>query len=193
MTIKEWVDHFKIPISLSLVGIVLILGGLYKTSANSSPQAADFPEKSIVDNAQNIIAIDLSGAVNKAGVYKIAEGSRLEDIITAAGGFRADANQEYISKHLNLAQKVSDGMKLYIPFASESAVLDEAISVSAGQKGKLSINKASAPELEGLPGIGEVTASKIISGRPYQKIEDLLNKKIVSKSVYEKIKEQIVN
>ena len=57
---------------------------------------------------------------------------------------------------------------------------------------KVNLNTATQPELEALPGIGPVTASKIISDRPYQQVEDLLNKKVVSKAIFEKIKDSLV-
>jgi competence protein ComEA len=57
---------------------------------------------------------------------------------------------------------------------------------------KLDINAASAQELEALPGIGPATSAKIVQGRPYRAKSDLLKRKIVSRSEYEKIKDEIV-
>jgi len=56
----------------------------------------------------------------------------------------------------------------------------------------VNINSASVHELDGLPGIGEVTADKIINNRPYERIEALVEKKIVGQKVFEQIKEKIV-
>ena len=55
----------------------------------------------------------------------------------------------------------------------------------------VNINTASETELDALPGVGPVTAQKIISNRPYQKIDDLVSKKAVGASVFSKIKDQI--
>lgn len=185
----QYIDQFKIPIALSLVGVVLILGGIFASS--QKPQTKNFPKESLIE-AQKTISVDVSGAVQKPGVYKLQEGSRVEDAIKLAGGILEDSNKEYVSKYLNLALKLTDGSKVYVPFAGETQFPNtQGQGGVAGVATKVNINTSSQAELEALPGIGPVTASKIISDRPYQKIEDLVDKKIVSKSVFEKIKDSI--
>lgn len=188
------IEKFKLPIALSLLGIVLIIGGLFASSLNKSAswRTKDLPKESLVE-AQKMISVDVSGAVKNPGVYKLQDGSRIEDSLKAAGGFAENVNQEYVSKYLNLAQKLSDGSKVYVPQEGEqtSGVQSQAVA-GVNTQSKVNINTASQSEIEALPGIGPVTASKIISGRPYQQIEDLLNKKVVSKAVFEKIKDQLV-
>lgn len=183
-------EQFKLPIGLSLVGIVLIIGGMV-TSGFSKQKPKDFPKESLV-GSQKIVSVDVSGAVTKPGVYKLKDGSRIEDAISAAGGFAETANGEYISKYLNMALKLSDGSKIYVPVAGESNVPPGGGTVAGiSESAKVNINVATQAELEALPGIGPVTASKIISDRPYQAAEDLLNKKVVNKSTFEKIKDLI--
>lgn len=188
---RKILEQFKLPLALSLAGLVLIIGGLVSGQASTREDA--FPKESLISSRS--IILDISGAVNKPGVYKLDHNSRIEDAIKAAGGIRENANSEYVSKYLNMAQKLSDGMKIYIPFVDEQGIVSAVKSVggiSSGLSGQVSINSASQSELEALPGIGPVTASKIISGRPYGKPEDLLNQKIVSKSTWEKIKDSVV-
>ena len=189
---KALLLNFKIPIALGLVGTILILGGFIFTSVSKSKGQNNFPKESIV--AARKVSVDVSGAVANPGVYKLDEGLRVEDAIIAAGGFKENANKEYISKYLNMAQKLSDGSKIYIPKEGETATANTqgALVVGSAVSAQVNINSAPQPELEALPGIGPVTASKIISDRPYQKIEDLLDKKIVNKSTFEKIKDSIV-
>ena len=183
---KEKINQFKIPIFMGILGLVLIVGGIFASSLTTSKPKV-FPKESLTVS-QKIISVDVSGAVNKPGVYQLKEGSRIENAVLAQ-----DANQEYISKYLNMAQKLSDGSKVYVPAIGEGGVVNQGTVVAGIQsEAKVNINTATQAELEALPGIGVVTASKIISGRPYSKIEDLLTLKIVSKSVFDKIKDLLV-
>lgn len=183
---KDKIDQFKIPIGLALVGLVLIMGGLI-ASEFTKPKI-EYPKESIV-SGQKQISVDVSGAVIKPGVYKLDENSRVEDAVFSAGGLAENAHWEYVSKYLNMAQKLSDGMKIYIPKTGEQ--YSGGVSSVAGIKSQVNINIATQVELEALPGIGPVTASKIISARPYSKIEDLLTLKIVSKKVFDQIKDSL--
>lgn len=189
---KERIDRFKIPIALSVLGLVLIIGGVFTTGLNKV-KPSNFPKESLVES-KKMISVDVSGAVNSPGVYKLDDGSRIEQAILAAGNFSEDANKEYISKYLNMAQKLSDGSKVYVPAEGEQASGSGGGGTVAGvnTSAKVNINTAAQAEIEALPGIGPVTAGKIISGRPYSAVEDLFSKKAVSKAVFEKIKDQVV-
>lgn len=184
-------DRFKLPMALSLIGIVLIIGGIVASRLTKHNQT-QFPKESLIEN-QKMISVDVSGAVVKKGVYQLRSDSRVEDAVKAAGGFSETANGEYISKYLNMAQKLSDGAKIYVPMVGESvnAGVTGASAVQASSN-KVNINTATQAEIEALPSIGPVTASKIISDRPYAQVEELLSKKVVSKAVFEKIKDLVV-
>lgn len=187
---QQLLEKFKIPIALSFLGLVLIIGGIF-TSGLAKNTPKQFPKESLV--SEKTISVDVSGAVIAPGVYQLKEASRIEDAVKEAGGFSSDANTEFVSKYLNMAQKLADGSKVYVPKIGEK---DTDLAVAKGVAGvnsqSVNINLAPQAELEALSGIGPVTASKIISGRPYQQKEELLDKKIVNKAVFEKIKDQIV-
>lgn len=192
MTRGELIDKFKIPIGLGLVGIVLVVGGLVAGSNKAPSTAIDFPKESLVSSQ---ITVDVSGAVVSPGVYELEAEARIEDAIKAAGGLSEQASGEYVSKSLNLAQKISDGVKIYIPYqgdpTSPNGYAGQGKIAGVNTSGMVNINTGTQAELEALPGIGPVTASKIISGRPYLKVEDLLSQKIVPKATFEKIKDSL--
>lgn len=136
------------------------------------------------------IKVDVSGAVNNPGVYGLSEGDRVEDALKMAGGFSSEADPEWVAKSINLASKITDGQKIYIYAKSETSSTSSTLG-SSSVSGKVNINFSSSKELDTLPGVGEVTAGKIISGRPYNSVEDLLNKKVVGKATFEKIKDLV--
>ncbi|MEI7603428.1 MAG: ComEA family DNA-binding protein [bacterium] len=133
------------------------------------------------------VKIHIAGAVVSPGQYELKNGSIVDDAIQKAGGFASNYDAVYVEEKINLAKKLKDEDKIFIPFKQEDTSAAEGVSIT----GKISINKADAKQLDLLPGIGEVTAKKIISGRPYAKVTDLVDKKIISQSVYDKIKSQI--
>src|SRR5688572_30589471 len=120
--LDEIFNRYKIPILLSLVGGVLLIGGvvssgvLQKTFVKSTQYPASNPAQ--VSSGREV-KVDISGAVVNPGVYSLSSEARVEDAIKKAGGVTEDANPEYLSKSINLAQKISDGMKIYIPFEGE--------------------------------------------------------------------------
>jgi competence protein ComEA len=90
---------------------------------------------------------------------------------------------------------VSDGTKIYIPKVGETlpsstdnSVLPGGAVAGVATTGLISINSASSTELESLPGIGPVSAGKIIDNRPYGSMDELISKKAIGKSVFQKIK-----
>ena len=134
-------------------------------------------------NAAKEIWVDVSGAVVAPGVYKLSEGARVKDALVAAGGVSSTADRVVLAKEVNLAAVVTDGQKIYIPAAGSA--------VAGATTGRVNLNKATTDELMNLDGIGTARAQTIIKNRPYTKVEELLTKKIVTKSVFEKIKDQI--
>src|SRR5205085_1673286 len=98
-----------------------------------------FPKESLV-NAEQGIKVDISGAVNSPGVYSLPSSARVEDAIKTAGGFSETANGGYISKSLNLSQKLSDGQKIYIPVSGENTGGVVAGTSTTTSGGKIGIN-----------------------------------------------------
>lgn len=195
--LKEYISTYKLPIAFSLLGLVLLGGGIVSSFSRLTPKPINMPElpKTSLVSPEKIsksITIDVSGAVKNPGVYQLGTDSRVEDAIRVSGGFASGVNKAFVAKQLNLAAKLNDGAKLYIPFAGETAsapVLGAISTVAAGAK--INLNSSSQAELESLPGIGAVTAAKIITLRPFASPGELLSKKAISKSVYEKVKDLV--
>lgn len=184
----------KIPLLLASSGIVFILIGIVGMFISENNSGGVIIEESAstersVDSSTRIV-VDVSGAVLKPGVHKLASDARIQEALIAAGGLADNADREYISKNINLALKISDGAKIYIPAKGES-ITRSASSGQASITGLININTASLSELDTLSGVGPVTAQKIIDSRPYVNIEDIVAKKVMGQKAFEKIREKI--
>ncbi len=186
----------RIPTALSVVGLIFLVYGLISSIASSNSGAPlVFDDQNTASVSAKIktlqILVDVEGAVVKPGVYSLSPDARIRDGLIAASGLSSDANREWVAKNINLAGKLVDGGKIYIPTVGQD--VKGMVSQNSGQSiiDGININTASLAELDSLSGIGPVTAQKIIDNRPYTDVQELLNKKIVSKSVFEKIKEKI--
>lgn len=137
--------------------------------------------------------VHICGEVNQPGVYELPAGSRVFEAVEAAGGFTEAAAPD----SLNLAQKVSDGMKLVILSEKEAETLSgESFSGTAGESdGLININTASKEQLMTLTGIGESRADDIIRFREesggFEKIEDIMKVPGIKNAGFQKIKDRI--
>ena len=165
----------------------------------------DRPSAEVISPSK--IFIDVSGAVKKPGLYQMMFGARIKEAIDKAGGLSDNADNNFFARNFNLARIVSDQEKIYVPsvwevnnniFMENSRTLDYVSPIILSDTGDVSvdsqlinINFGTTEELDQLPGIGQVTANKIINNRPYSTIDELLTKKAVNKGVFEKIKNLI--
>lgn len=184
---KHW-----LPLALLLFGVIFFIYGLISLFGASKPEEISFTREDSASQNAAQIAIDIEGAVIKPGVYKLPQGSIIQDILVASGGLSLDADRDFVAKNINLAGKLTDGAKIYIPKLDETTnqSTPQVLGVGGGG-GEININTASAESLDTLPGIGPVTANKIIDNRPYLTINDLLDKKLVSEKVFTQIKDKI--
>ena len=122
--------------------------------------------------------------------------SRIWDAVERAGGFSESADQAY----LNLAQEITDGMKIEVPTFEEAQLLRESgqgaeRSQESAVSGKVNLNTATKEELMSLRGIGESRAEDIIRYRenfgPFERIEDIMNISGIKEAAFQKIKESI--
>jgi competence protein ComEA len=106
------------------------------------------------------LLVHVVGAVHSPGLYRLDDGSRIDDAITAAGGPKPKAALELV----NLASPVADGQQVVVPVrGSESAASGTSTGTAPGER--VHLNTATLEELDALPGIGPVTAQKILDYR----------------------------
>lgn len=187
--IRSLVRSNILPILLGCAGLILVLIGIFQfLTRKNEPSPIVFEDSS--ESLEEKIVVDVEGAVISPGVYSLSSKSRILDALATAGGLSEDADRIWVEKNINLAKKAADGVKIYIPRTGEQVLSDTSSSIgTAGPV--ININTASATDLDSLPGVGAVTSQKIIDGRPYGQIEELLSKKIVGQSTFDKIKDKI--
>lgn len=171
---------------LVAVGIVLLTGCLWAgysvLQARSTPVQNPAPATPTVVSSPTPsppprILVHVLGAVKRPGVVELPEGARVRDAIAAAGGLTAEADPG----ELNLAAVVADGAQLIIGDTEEprGEVRGESGGAEGGGGGgqKLSLNSATQAEFETLPGVGPVTAARIVAWREkhgrFSRIEEL--------------------
>lgn len=154
------------------------------------------------------VLVDIGGAVVNPGVYCFEKGASVIDAVKKAKGLTPDAGLKYISMRINLATVMLDNSKIYIPFETdydcslltfnlpkevvEITIPDTEVEEDQeGQESCISINTATQQELDSLDGVGPSTAQKIIDGRPYTALEDLLNVSGIGESTFNGFKDMI--
>ena len=146
------------------------------------------------------LVVDVQGAVVRPGIVHVPAGSRIADAIAAAGGYGPRVAADRVGQRLNLAALLKDGDQVIVPSRDDPTAVPSATSAgpsapASGRGGPLDLNRATAAELDGLPGIGPVTAAKIIAARDEQafsSIDDLRTRKILGQATFDKLKSLVV-
>ncbi len=151
------------------------------------------------------LVVYVTGAIAQPGLYQLQMGSRMADAVEAAGGFTVNANEQAV----NLAAPLADGQRIQIPtllptpgqsnpltpLTPQGNSQARSTPINPVPPGLVNINTATLEELDTLPGIGPITAQKIIDYResngPFKKIEDIQNVRDIGPVTFEKIKDLI--
>jgi competence protein ComEA len=139
-----------------------------------------------------LLVVEIVGAVARPGVYSLPAGSRISDAIKAAGGYSTDVDPRAVEAQLNLAAVLQDAQLIRVPRRGEAA----ATGAAGGAGGTplphlINVNTATAEELDTLPGVGPVTAQKIIDARtekPFASVDELVTRKVVSAATLAKFR-----
>lgn len=167
----------------SLLLVVLLLAGhrLAQTGTTSAPEAAALePMQVSRSRSRAELVVHVVGAVRRPGLYRLREGARVADAVARAGGARTVADLAA----LNLAAPLVDGTQVLVPRrvatampANGSGGTTATSGESSPPAGKVSLSSATAEQLDALPGVGPVTAQKILDYRaehgPFGSVDDL--------------------
>lgn len=191
-TIGQFFRSYLVPCVFLVASLVCIIAAVvfYTKTLQTSEPIQFSSDKDISSASESAkIVVDIRGAVVLPGVYSVKQGSRIADIVTLAGGVSEEVDTNLADKMLNYASFVSDGMKIYVP-KKENISSEQSISLTS-ENVIVSVNTSSSTQLEALPGIGEITAKKIIDNRPYGRLEELVEKHVFSSSLLEKLRAQL--
>lgn len=198
-------NRFRVPV-IAFAIVATVATGIVSSRLQGQPLVLDaaLPSPSPAPSAPATIVVDVEGAVAKPGVRELPGGSLVADAIKAAGGFTQDADRAYVAREMNQAEELKDHQKVYVPLLGEivePAGDDDAPGTGTdadgggGSDGLVDLNSASAEELETLPGVGEVTAGKIIDYReafgPFGSIEELMEVSGIGEKTFEKLQDKI--
>ena len=163
-------------------------------SKDSSSEKEIKKEEKEESAEQDLITVDVKGAVKSPGIYDLPVGSRVHDAVQKAGGLTDEAD----SKSLNLAQKVSDEALVYVPTKGEEAASQQAASgttPSTSKDKKVNLNKASLEELKQVKGLGRKRAQDIIDHREangkFKSVDELKKVSGIGAKTIEKLKDYV--
>jgi competence protein ComEA len=155
---SQIVVYGAVAVALLLVGARAIRaeGGTGSASAASSAESSSSGFS--IQSSGGDVVVDVAGAVRRPGVYHLPTGARVVDAIARAGGAEGDAVLEAI----NRAARLADGQQVVVPERGPGGAPAAAVG---GEEGPISLGSATVDQLEGIDGIGPVTAGKIVEYR----------------------------
>jgi competence protein ComEA len=168
-----------VVVSVALALLALVGHRLARVGAASKPDVVAAPlEPETKRPARPLLVVDVVGEVRRPGLYRLRDGSRIADAVRRAGGARRTADLAA----LNLAAPLVDGIQILVPSHARAS----AGASSGGAPGSagagtpalhVSVSSATVEDLDQLPGIGPVTAQKIVDYRtahgPFASVDDL--------------------
>jgi competence protein ComEA len=176
-------------LAAAAVGVVAI------GSAAAPPDIAQVSESPASSSPPGSIVVQVAGAVVRPGVYRFGSGSRVADAIEAAGGYGPRVDAERAERELDLAAKLIDGRTVRVPSRDDPTATDGTAAGSGSTgPGLVDLNHATLAELDALPGIGPVTAQKIVDARrekPFASADELRSRGILGDKAFARLKDLV--
>jgi competence protein ComEA len=146
------------------LALVLLLGRFAFGSGTTTPAAPLPPppagEMSGSGPSSSRVVVDVVGAVRRPGLYRLPQHARIADALTRAGGSTAKADLAQV----NLAAPLADGEQIVIPLRGAAAPTGSATAASSSTA-PVQLSTATLEQLDSLPGVGPMTAQKILDYR----------------------------
>lgn len=181
-------------------GVEVTGGAAIERPAGSADGAAPAASGTVL--ASPDLVVEIVGAIAAPGVYHMPPGSRVGDLVTAAGGYGTRVDVDAASRNLNLAARLADGDQVRVPSRDDvtatgpsgTATGSGATRGGSSAAGPIDLNAATAEQLDALPGIGPATAAKIIAAREetrFTAIDDLRTRKLVGAKTFDGLRDLV--
>ena len=194
------VGAFVLAVGSGSGGTIAVEGGV--PLALASPGASSSSDSRGASGSGQIVVVEIVGAVERPGVFRLPADSRVGDLVAAAGGYGPRVDADRAGRELNLAAALKDGDHIRVPSRDDAAAASARPADGGGQgggggssaSGPIDLNRATEGELDTLPGIGPVTAAKIVASReeqPFTAVEDLRTRKLVGEKTFASLKDLV--
>jgi competence protein ComEA len=140
---------------------VLVLADRLLLGAGAAQPAQVLPPPAAMTTVETRLVVDVVGGVRRPGLYRLAQGARVADALARAGGLTPKADRTLV----NLAAPLADGEQVIVPLRVAGAASSSSGSGAAAPAGPVHLNVATLDQLDALPGVGPVTAQKILDYR----------------------------
>jgi len=203
---RAWIEWFGVGrlVAAAFATVVVCAGAFWLVSSPPPPTEASLPmatsttvaeatdgPSAPTTTAPATVLVHVAGAVVEPGVYELRSGARVRDAILAAGGPAESADWDA----LNLAAVVADASRVYVPVVGEPLPAELVAGSDPTPAGPVDVNRATADELDRLPGVGPATATAIVTERerngPFVDVDDLERVPGIGPAKLEALRDQV--
>lgn len=212
--VLEKIKQYKLALVIALIGVVIagfmmlqreqkqenniqqLMEQTSYSSSSTTEKSEQRSENDQGDKSEEMVTVDVKGAVKKPGVYQLKSSSRVHDALLKAGGMTDEADL----KSINQAQKLVDEAVVYVAKVGENVVdvttnTNASTATSQAKAGLVNLNTATEADFQTISGIGQKRAQDIIAYREangkFKSVDDLKNVTGIGAKTLEKLKEYV--